>query len=568
MSGLQHAPSGDDVVRWQDVSVAPEGTHHLRDDSPLYAARFDEVMKFHEPGLAPVRRGDEAWHIRTDGSASYRRRFFRAFGFYDGLAAVQSSSGWHHIRSDGTDLAPARFGWCGNFQEGLCAVRGRDGSYSHITREGNHAYDTRWRYAGDFRDGVAVVQFGDGRSSHIDSRGLLVHGVRFLDLDVYHKRFARARDEDGWMHVDTTGRPLYKRRFAAVEPFYNGQARVECLDGGLQVIDEEGGTMVTLRPPLKSDFAALSSELTGFWRTQTVCAAVELGVFEALPVDTEGVAGRCDMDTARARRLMRALAELHLVEAKDGVWRTSHRGAYLTQAHHLTLADAAREYGRRFSRIWETLPGALKSGKDWDVPDIFRAVATDPACVGPHHRMLASYARHDYAAVPAALGLRGDEHIIDAGGGFGALAELLVDEYPDLRVTVLDLPEVIEQACSRDQEERLVFRGADLFKSWRIEGDAVLLARVIHDWDDVSAVRILRQARRVLPKGGRLFVVEMVLPENSSMGGLCDLHLLVANGGGERTEAEYAALLYEAAFEVDEVRSLPALPSILKATAR
>ena len=555
-------------MRWQDASVAPDGTHHLRDDSPLYTARFDEVMKFHEPGLAPVRRNDEAWHIRADGSAAYHRSFSRAFGFYEGLAAVQSSSGWHHIRPDGTDLASARFDWCGNFQEGLCTVRERDGSYSYIGPDGKQAYGVRWRYAGDFRDGVAVVQFEDGRSSHIDSRGSLLHGVRFLDLDVFHKRFARARDEGGWMHVDKTGQPLYGRRFAAVEPFYNGQARVECLDGGLEVINEAGRTMVTLRPPLKSDFAALSSDLTGFWRTQTVCTAVELGVFEALPGDAEGIACRCGIETGRARRLMRALAELSLVEAKDGVWRTSKRGDYLTVAHDLTLVDAAREYGGRFSRMWQKLPVALESGTAWRVPDIFRAVAADPASVGPHHRMLSSYARHDYAAVPATLGLRGDEHVIDAGGGFGVLAELLVDEYPELRVTVLDLPEVVEQASSRGRQERLVFRGVDLFDPWTIVGDAVLLARVLHDWDDESAVRILRQARRVLPHGGRLFVVEMVLPEVESIGGLCDLHLLVANGGGERTEAEYAALLSEAAFEVDGVQRLPGLPSILRATAR
>jgi hypothetical protein len=38
---------------------------------------------------------------------------------------------------------------------------------------------------------------------------------------------ARARDTKGWHHVDASGKPAYARRFTAVEPFYNGQARVE-----------------------------------------------------------------------------------------------------------------------------------------------------------------------------------------------------------------------------------------------------------------------------------------------------------------------------------------------------
>lgn len=36
------------------------------------------------------------------------------------------------------------------------------------------------------------------------------------------------------------GRLISARRFASVEPFYNGQARVERLDGGLEAIDEKG----------------------------------------------------------------------------------------------------------------------------------------------------------------------------------------------------------------------------------------------------------------------------------------------------------------------------------------
>ncbi len=51
----------------------------------------------------------------------------------------------------------------------------------------------------------------------------------------------------GWMHVDRAGEPAYARRFAAVEPFYNAQARVERFDGGLEVIDERGATIVELR---------------------------------------------------------------------------------------------------------------------------------------------------------------------------------------------------------------------------------------------------------------------------------------------------------------------------------
>ena len=129
-------------------------------------------------------------------------------------------------------------------------MRDRDGRYLHVDRNGIAIGPMHWRYAGDYRDGVAVVQAADGRSTHVDHAGSLVHGHWLTDVDVFHKGFARARDDRGWMHVDRNGRAIYERRFAAVEPFYNGQARVERLDGGLEVIDERGAQVLVLRDAL------------------------------------------------------------------------------------------------------------------------------------------------------------------------------------------------------------------------------------------------------------------------------------------------------------------------------
>jgi broad specificity phosphatase PhoE len=235
-------------MSWQRSTVAPDGSHHIVDGASFYDLRFDGVLPFRDPGLAPVHRDGLAWHVRVDGSPAYTRRFIRTFGFYEGHAAVQSVEGWHHVRPDGTDLYAERYAWCGNFQGSLCAVRERGGHYLHVQADGSPAYSSRWRYAGDFRDGHVVVQADDGRSTHVDRDGTLSHGRWFLDLDVFHKGFARARDAIGWMHVDKSGAPAYARRFSQVEPFYNGQARVEQGDGRRIVIDERGETVVELRP--------------------------------------------------------------------------------------------------------------------------------------------------------------------------------------------------------------------------------------------------------------------------------------------------------------------------------
>lgn len=107
---------------WRRTRVSNDETHHLHDGAPLYAARFREVLKFHEPGLAPVRDDSGAYHIDIEGRPAYAARFARTFGFYEGLAAVEGTEGWHHVRPDGSPAYTECFAWCGNYQEGRCAA--------------------------------------------------------------------------------------------------------------------------------------------------------------------------------------------------------------------------------------------------------------------------------------------------------------------------------------------------------------------------------------------------------------------------------------------------------------
>lgn len=554
---------------WQKLRVAATCTHHVDDfDRPAYAARFDDVLKFHAPGLAPVTKSGAAWHIHEDGSPAYDTRFLRTFGYYEGLAAVESAEGWLHIDAEGRAAYDARHAWCGNFQGGICTVRDVDGLYRHIRLNGEPRYYERWRYAGDFRDGVAVVQRDDGQSTHIDGSGGRCHGQWFLDLDVFHKGFARARDDLGWMHVDRRGQPVYARRFAAVEPFYNGQARVERSDGGLEVIDERGVTLVELRTARQSAFAALSDELVGYWRTDAIATAVVLRVFEELPGFYGAVADRCGLPHPSMLRLLRALGELGLVETYAEGWRATEKGAYLRHDHPLTLADAALEYAGPLGRAWNALPSALRGDGAWRKPTVFADVAADPERLPAHHRMLRSYARHDYGVVAAALDIPPGSHVVDAGGGSGTLTRLILDADPEVRATVLDLSEVVAAYEPDSDAANLAWIGADILEPWPVRADDVVFARVLHDWDAERALAILKQARAALTPGGRVHIVEMLLDESSFAGGLCDLHLLAATGGRERTEWEYIALLREAGFEYTSTRRVNALPSIVTGVAR
>ncbi|MDV7399706.1 hypothetical protein RZS08_50295, partial [Arthrospira platensis SPKY1] len=118
-------------------------------------------------------------------------------------------------------LYPERYAFAGNYQENVGVVMNAKGQYFHLNATGKPLYETRWRYCGDFRDGIAVVQADNGLSTHISVDGDLLHNNWFLDLDVYHKGYARAKTREGWCHVDKHGEALYPQRYLSAEPFYN-----------------------------------------------------------------------------------------------------------------------------------------------------------------------------------------------------------------------------------------------------------------------------------------------------------------------------------------------------------
>ena len=564
---------------WTKYAISQDSTHHLAGGRPAYAARFWEVLKFHAPGLAAVLDESGGYHISPDGEPAYSARFVRTFGFYDGRAAAESADGWLHIPPDGVPLYAERYDWGGNFQGGLCPVRERGGGgYFHINLDGRAAYPERHAYAGDFRDGFAVVQDADGLHTHIDASGARPHGRRFLDLDVFHKGNARARDAGGWHHVNMDGAPLYAARFAQVEPFYNGQARAEEFDGALAVIDESGERIRTLRRPLVSPLERLSGEMVGLWRTQTIRSAVELGVFERLPASASEIERDLGLAQSVGERLMRALAEMGLAKrGADGAYSATPTGAHLRRSHPLSLADAALHWGRESYAAWSEITGALKTGRP-AFPEIYGAgffdwLSDKPGKLRSYHAAMSAYARHDYETIAESADFRRHKTILDAGGGNGELAFALLRSCPWLSATVMDLPEVISNAPPppADIAERCRFIPGDLFEKWPASGsDAIILARVLHDWSDADALRILRRARQAMRADSTLYIVEMLLDEdeNPPSGGLLDLHMLTTTGGAERTANQYRALLTQAGLKMTGATPTTAVSSVLSAALR
>lgn len=165
----------------------------------------------------------------------------------------------------------------------------------------------------------------------------------------------------------------------------------------------------------------------------------------------------------------------------------------------------------------------------------------------------------------AAADWTGCRHLVDVGGGTGALVAAVLTAHPALRATLVDLPETADRArralAEQGLADRAVTVGQSFFDPLPRGGDLYLLNSILHDWPDDAAVRILGRCAEAAGRQGRVMVIEEHgLDRDGRDGGShaeMDLRMLVLCGGRDRTVPEFTGLIHRAGLTVTEVRSTP-----------
>ena len=96
---------------------------------------------------------------------------------------------------------------------------------------------------------------------------------------------------------------------------------------------------------------------------------------------------------------------------------------------------------------------------------------------------------------------------------------------------------------------------ADLTRSVPAGADVYMLKHVLHGYQDLGAITILKNCRAVISENGALLVIEFILPPlvapaDPDLEGrlMSDLNMLAVTGGRERSEREWRILLGAAGF--------------------
>lgn len=310
----------------------------------------------------------------------------------------------------------------------------------------------------------------------------------------------------------------------------------------------------------ETDEAALLDLITGSWKSQAVRVAAELRLPELLasgPRTSAELADRTNTHQPALHRLLRALVTIDIVgENDDGTFALTPMGAQLG-----SLESWSIWWGSHAWPEWGRLLDSVRSGRS--VRTGFDVLETDPDKAAVFHSAMAELTSLEAEGVVRTYDFSPFHHIIDVGGGYGELLAVILIANPRARGTVVDLPHSADGARRHLEEAGVASRceilSGDFFESVPPGGDAYLLKNVLHDWDDPDARRILDRCRRAMPAHGRLLLIERVIPDRLTVSSAdqaavrSDLHMLIAHGARERTQADFDDLLLRSGFSLQTV---------------
>ncbi|KAM1483171.1 hypothetical protein TB2_034603 [Malus domestica] len=177
-------------------------------------------------------------------------------------------------------------------------------------------------------------------------------------------------------------------------------------------------------------------------------------------------------------------------------------------------------------------------------------------------------------AVPAALescpeAFKGIETIVDAGGGNGTTARLLVEACPWItKGIIFDLPHVVSTVPECDRIEKI---GGDFFKCIP-KADAVVMMWILHDWTDEECISILKNCREAIPNDkGKVIIIDAVVEDNEKdynkltrVKLMLDIAMMNGTKGKERTAKEWEYVIQEAGFSRHTITPTRTVQSVIQ----
>ncbi|MFD9905396.1 methyltransferase [Streptomyces sp. NPDC059063] len=264
--------------------------------------------------------------------------------------------------------------------------------------------------------------------------------------------------------------------------------------------------------------------LADHYRFQYLVAACRAGLFVALENEpglcVKDIAQRLNLEEQPARILVLGCTVLGLLRKEGQSYYNTPLTKGVSGDYEGTMTSIITRESRNMYRALTWLPESVQENTNVGLrrvmagssDNLYERLTENAELEAEFHTMMAFHSRKFGAAIKENLDLSGYRHLLDVGGGTAANAENLADRWPDLHMTIADLPSVAATAKARVEElglaDRVQVAGIDAFSDEFPSGcDAVLFAHFLEIWSPERIQKLLAKAYRALPPGGGLFII-------------------------------------------------------------
>ncbi|TGB13254.1 methyltransferase [Streptomyces sp. MZ04] len=306
------------------------------------------------------------------------------------------------------------------------------------------------------------------------------------------------------------------------------------------------------------------------WLSAAVYCAARLRVADHLADgerDIDELAERTGTHAESLYRLMRALAGAgYFREEENRRFGTTPLADYLRTDTEESVKDLVLFYGREVYRAYGALPEAVRTGDrafdiEYGMP-LWDYLNTVEDTGEAFRKGMGAATWTEQLPLPQTYSFDGIDTLVDVGGGTGSMLAAVLHEHPAMKGVLVEIPAGIDLTMRHFKEagvqDRVELREGSAFDELPA-GDAYLISCVLHAMDDEQSVRALRRMRESIRPGGRVVILERMVPAGNEPGlaRMLDLTMMLMNGGKERTEAEWRTLFSASGFRFSRAVEMP-----------
>ncbi|KAL2081336.1 hypothetical protein ACEWY4_023189 [Coilia grayii] len=327
----------------------------------------------------------------------------------------------------------------------------------------------------------------------------------------------------------------------------------------------------------REDFPHRVVELMdGFKASKALFTACKLNVFDVLSdskeLSAKEVAKRIKASEEGSTRLLDACVSLGLLERRtheeDGglvYSNTEEASRFLVAGGPLSLHGYILHCNELVWPLFTHLECAVREGANQyerafgkKSEDLFQ----DAYYKKEEVKLRFMNAMHSIAKVTAkdlatAFDLSMFKTVCDVGGCTGAMAYEFTQVYPNMSITVFDLPQVITMNSrfqAKEPNDRVTFVAGDFFKDPLPKAELYILARILHDWSLEKVHQLLDKLSKECSPGSGVLVCEILLGEDRRGPSRAFLQSLSMTEGAQRSASQYTLLLGQHGFTQTHVK--------------